>query len=269
MLNNLLTARRKFWTIFFLTSTLICGVVQPANAQYVCQPAANPIEITGSINAGDVQQSGRISRDGVPSSCTGDNAEFENNAAVRRDTHNFANPFSEAVCVTVDLDFTGCTANQLQSVAYSSYNPANPTVNVIGDSGYSTINKGSYSFTVGPNAGFMVVVNEVEPNTGCPLYKLKITYNRNCRQPGFDRTNDGKADITVYRPSSISNWYMLDSSNNSLVGRPFGTVGNVVTGGSDYTGDGQTDLSVYRPSTNSWIYGVNQTTPAQNFNLTQ
>lgn len=267
MINKCLKVRTGFCAVFCLV--MMCGAILPANAQYVCQTAANPVEITGSLNAGDVQQAGRITRDGKPSSCSGDDAQFENNSVVRRDTHNFSNPFSESVCVTVELDFTGCAGNQVQSVAYSSYNPANPAANVIGDSGYSTINKGSYSFTVGPNAGFTVVVNEIEANSGCPLYKLKISYNRNCRQPGFDRTNDGKADITVYRPSSISNWYTLDSADNSIVGRSFGTVGDVVTGGSDYTGDGKTDVSVYRPSINSWIYGKDQTAPADNYNLTQ
>ena len=176
---------------------IICIASLNTFAQYVCQPGAAPIMIQGSINPGDVQQAGRITRDGSPSSCNGDNAVLESATPVRRDSHNFTNPFNETVCVKVELDFTGCAGNQTQSVAYSAFNPALPSAGVIGDSGYSTINTGSYLFSVGPNANFTVGVNEIDPGTGCPLYKLKITYLRNCRQPGFDRTNDGRADIAV------------------------------------------------------------------------
>jgi hypothetical protein len=244
---------------------VIITTTHVASAQFVCQRAPQPVTIQGSLNAGDVQQAGRITRDGKPSTCTGDTAVMENNTALRRDTHNFVNPYNEQVCVRVEVDFTGCAGNQTQSVAYSSFNPANPAAGVLGDMGYSTINKGSYSFSVGPNAAFTIGVNEVEPGTGCPLYKLKVTYLRNCRQPGFDRTNDGKADLTVYRPSSTSKWWTIDSATNETRVIDFGTVGDLVTGGSDYTGDGQTDLSVYRPSTGTWYYGTNQDTPGTSF----
>ena len=256
----------KKQTVFFsLLLTVVLTVVQTVEAQLACQLDPEPIVIQGSINAGDVQQSGRISRDGRPSTCAGTTALLENNTALRRDVHNFTNPFNEEVCVRVDMDFTGCGGNQTQSTAYSSFNPANPAAGVIGKSGYSTINKGSYSFRVGPNANFSVVVHEVDQNSGCPLYKLTVTYLRNCRQPGFDRTNDGKADLTVYRPSSVSKWWTLDSETDETIIREFGTVGDLVTGGSDYTGDGRTDLSVYRPSQNTWYYGTDQDAPGTNF----
>ena len=244
--------------------------IQTVQAQFVCQPAPNPVVIQGSINAGDVQQTGRITRDGAPSTCQGTgSALLENNTAVRRDSHNLVNPFNETVCVRVDVDFTGCGGNQTMSAAYSSYNPANPAAGIIGDMGFSTINKGSYLFSLGPNANFTLVVHEIDQNAGCPLYKLNVTYLRNCRQPGFDKTNDGKADITVYRVSSNSQWWTLDSSNNQASVRNFGTVGDLVTGGSDYTGDGRTDLSVYRSSSNTWYYGLDQENPSQNFSSTQ
>lgn len=250
---------------FFCLSLIVILTAHDTVAQYICQRAPQPVVIQGSLNAGDVQQAGRITRDARPSTCLGDTAALENNTALRRDTHNFQNPYNETVCVRVEVDFTGCGGNQTQSVAYSNFNPANPAANVIGDMGYSTINKGSYSFSVGPNAAFTIGVNEIEAGTGCPLYRLKVSYLRNCRQPGFDRTNDGKADLTVYRPSAISKWWTVDSETNEYIIRDFGTVGDLVTGGSDYTGDGQTDLSVYRPGENTWYYGTNQDAPGTNF----
>ena len=157
---------KTFICSLLLLSICVSATVQIANAQYSCVRAPNPVMIQGSLNAGDVQQAGRLTRDGRPSTCLGDTGLLENNTALRRDTHNFVNPFNETVCVRVDIDFTGCGGNQVQSAAYSSYNPANPALNVIGDSGYSTINRGSYSFSVGPNAAFSIVLNEIEPNTG-------------------------------------------------------------------------------------------------------
>lgn len=255
-------------TLFCLMALVLSIAVVPAvNAQVVCQ-RASPVTINGSINVGDVQQAGRISRDGSPSSCNGSFGLLENGMAVRRDTHNLVNPFNETVCVRVEQDFTGCAGNQMMSVAHSLYNPSFPASSVIGDPGYSTINKGSYSFSVGPNANFTIVVHEVEPNTGCPLYSLRVTYLRNCRQAGFDRTNDGRADPTLYRVSAVSQWHTMDSETNQLVSRTFGTVGDLVTGGGDYTGDGQTDLSVYRPGSSTWYYGLDQNSPNSSFQAT-
>ena len=243
----------------------ISFAVSATHAQIACVRAPEPIMIQGSLNAGDVQQAGRITRDGKPSSCSGDNALLENNTALRRDVHNLVNPYNETVCVRVDVDFTGCAGNQTQSAAYSAFNPANPAAGVIGDMGYSTINKGTYLFSVGPNSAFTIGVNEVDQNTGCPLYKLKVTYLRNCRQAGTDWTNDGKADLTVYRPSAMSTWYVLDSETDQAISRNFGTVGDLAVGGSDYTGDGKSDFSLYRPSTNTMYYALDQDSPGTNF----
>jgi hypothetical protein len=261
---------KSITSFFCFVFTIILITVPAANAQFICQPAANPAVIQGTIGAGDLTQTGRITRDGQPSNCGKiGSGGLENTDVLRRDAHNFTNPFNETVCVKVEMDFSGCAGNQIQSAAYSNYNAANPAANVIGDSGFSTLNKGSYSFAVGPNANFTVVVHEVETATGCALYKLKVSYLRNCRQPGFDRTNDGKADLTVYRPSTVSKWWTIDSSTNQPSVRDFGTVGDIVNGGSDYTGDGQSDLSVYRPSTNTWYSSTNQETPASNLSATQ
>ena len=237
-----------------------------AIAQYACVRGDSPILIEGSITGGDMLQAGRITRDGKPSSCSGDDGAAENALFLRRDTHNLVNPYNETVCVRVEMDFTACAGNQTQSVAYSSFNPLAPATNIIGDSGYSTINKGSYSFSVGPNANFSIGVNEIDQASGCPQYKLKVTYLRNCRQAGTDLTNDGQADPTVFRSSPQgASWHTLDSSTGEAVSRNFGAMDDIPTGGSDYTGDGRSDLSVYRPSTNTAYYATNPDMPHVNF----
>lgn len=236
-------------------------------AQYACVRGDSPVVIQDSLIPSDMLQIGRISRDGKPSSCSGDTGNAENQIFLRRDTHNLVNPYNETVCVRVEMDFTGCAGNQMQSVAYSNFNPLAPATNIIGDSGFSTIGKGSYSFSVGPNASFSVGVNEVEQATGCPMYTLKVTYLRNCRQAGTDITNDGQADPTVYRATDGqgSVWYTLDSQTSQPVIRSFGAFGDTPTGGSDYTGDGKSDLSVYRVNDHTWYYATDQDAPQSHF----
>jgi hypothetical protein len=238
-----------------------------AMAQYACLRAENPVEIEGSITDGDMLQVGRITRDGKPSTCLQDgSAVLENSTWRRRDTHTLVNPYNETVCVRVEQDFTGCAGNQTQSVAYSTFQPLTPANNVLGDGGYSTIGKGSYSFSVGPNASFSIGVNELEPSTGCPLYKLKVTYLRNCRQAGTDMTNDGMADPTVFRSTAQGGfWYTLDSETSQPIVRNFGLGNDFAVGGNDYTGDGRTDYSVYRQATKTWFYATDPDTPGTNF----
>ena len=55
----------KTLTAFFCITLMVVLTLTPvASAQYVCQRAPqSPAEITGSINAGDVQQAAHVGRD--------------------------------------------------------------------------------------------------------------------------------------------------------------------------------------------------------------
>jgi uncharacterized repeat protein (TIGR03803 family) len=71
--------------------------------------------------------------------------------------------------------------------------------------------------------------------------------------PGnFDR--DGKADLTMFRPSN-AHWYVLQSQGGYSYADSlefgWGLPGDVPIAG-DFDGDGQTDLAVYRPSNGTW-----------------
>lgn len=68
----------------------------------------------------------------------------------------------------------------------------------------------------------------------------------------FDFDGDGKADISVFRPSE-NKWYIFRSSDFGIEQRIF-AIGGDLPIPSDYDGDGKTDLAIFRPSLGDWWY---------------
>ena len=68
----------------------------------------------------------------------------------------------------------------------------------------------------------------------------------------FDYDGDGKADVSVFRPSE-NKWYILRSSDGQIVERIFAVSGDVPTP-ADFDGDGKTDIAIFRPATGDWWY---------------
>jgi uncharacterized delta-60 repeat protein len=80
----------------------------------------------------------------------------------------------------------------------------------------------------------------------------------------FDYDGDGRADLSVFRPSAGS-WYISHSSNNAFLAIQFGANGDLIAP-ADFDGDGKTDICVFRPSDGGW-YRLNSSnntfSPAQ------
>jgi hypothetical protein len=249
--------------ILLLAVYLTAGPSAILAQQQICTPSGAPTVQAGAIGAGDTTQAGRTVRDGKPSSCKGKTNGLQNTTAVRRDFYNFVSPVTG--CATVDMDMTGCgggTPNSTEVVAYSPYNAASPGTGIIGDPGFSTIGTGSFSFPVTLGQAFTLVVHEITPLGGCAAYTFSLQYSTGCRYAGYDRTNDGKADPTIFRPTT-GDWFTLNSAGGFTT-ENFGTVGDTAVAG-DYTGDGVTDSAVFRPSNSVWYYGNSHTNPGTNF----
>ncbi len=231
-------------------------------AQYVCQINGAPILQTGAIAAGDPTQTGRVFRDGIPSSCTGGApTQAPVAGSYRYDSYTYTNPTGAEACVTVEYNMTACGGNTTQVNAYSTFNPASAGTNVIGKPGFSTTGTGSLQFSVAAGGSFTVVVHEVVAGSGCANYSFTVKYRTGCSQAGYDHDGDGNADFAFFRPSTGTfNIFQFPSTSTNLI---FGQAGDIPTAG-DYTGDGRTNVSVWRPSTNTWFYSPSYTSPQTN-----
>jgi hypothetical protein len=135
----------------------------------------------GAITADDPDQTGRVFRDDPQSTCAAPTtvAPAAGTDPRNYDAYSFTNVSSSAQCITVELDPKTCEQTKfLQSVAYSSFDPTNPTSNYLGDIGSNPAanTPKSYSFTVPAGASFVVVVHTSASNETCAGYKLTVSF---------------------------------------------------------------------------------------------
>ncbi len=80
-----------------------------------------------------------------------------------------------------------------------------------------------------------------------------------------DFDGDGTNDLAVFRPSADntfnSKWYILNSSDGSVIEQQFGTETDIPVA-ADYDGDGKKEIAVFRPSEGAWYIARGS---AQNF----
>jgi len=161
----------KKWIGLVLTLGLLASLsATPASAV--------DFNFSGSLTASDPDQTGRLNRDGIPSTCANEGGPaslFTTSGARNYDAFTFTNG-STAACVTVTLNAMSCTgATFLYIAAYSSFNPANPALNVIAQAGDSPNPTISFSFDLAANQSVTIVVHEVTPGALCAAYSGTIS----------------------------------------------------------------------------------------------
>lgn len=138
--------------------------------------AAVSIVVNGTISASDPTQTGRITRNGVASTCAASKPNPGLAAATgsrNYDSVVYTNSSGSGECISVGLSQTSGTVGELFDAAYlGSFNPADPSQNYLADPGTSPLALNTpltYSLFLPAGQTVVVVVHEVNPGgcTGC------------------------------------------------------------------------------------------------------
>lgn len=78
----------------------------------------------------------------------------------------------------------------------------------------------------------------------------RLNYTPLIRNTLYDYDGDGKADVSVFRPSE-NKWFIYRSSDGQVLQQIF-AVSDDIPVPADYDGDGKTDMAIYRPASADW-----------------
>jgi len=116
-----------------------------------------------------------------------------------------------------------------------------------------TSGNGTVNFTVSANHG---VARTAVISVGGQTVTLTQAAAPGEHHTAFDFDGDGKADISVFRPSTTAGmsdtWYVYGSLG-MITGREFGSPGDI-RAAADFDGDHKTDIAVFRPSQGYWFW---------------
>ena len=248
----------------------VSATASTALGQAECNFIGAPLATTGDISPADPDQTSRLFRDGRGSTCQSLRPATTSGGTYDFDQYTFTNDTGGPICVFVDLDASGCgvATNQISMAAYlGSYNPAAITTNIIGDPGLSTGQNfaNSMSFSVPAGGTYVIVVHNLNAGTSCASYTFRRYISNNCRNAGYDVSNNGTADLAIFHPAAQAVFQTFSLPDTSTTVIPLGVAGDIPVPG-DYTGDETTDNAVFRPSNGTWYTSTN---PATNYGARQ
>ena len=183
----------------------------------LCMPA-----ITNAITLSDPVQTGRWIGNAVVASC-GTPKTWPGTFAgsFHFDEYSFTNTSPADACVTVELQ---SPSNILATAYLNSFDPANITMNYLGDAGNSTHGgQTTFSCTVPAGASFLVVVTEVIANAGTQPYTLQLS-GLPCPPPTLNIQPVTTNQALLYW-STAAGGYLLESESN-IVASAWATVTN-------------------------------------------
>ena len=105
-------------------------------------------------------------------------------------------------------------------------------------------------FSPVPGATYYLAIDGFDGGQGAAQVTTTLTYGvyKTDKMPDVD--HDGKADLTVFRPTT-GTWYALESSSEKMRAYQWGTNGDKPLV-ADYDRDGELDYTVFRPDTGVW-----------------
>ena len=141
-----------------------------------------------SLTLSDPTQYDRLTRDGVPSTCSGKTCYGPYYPGpYNYKSFKFTNPSTTARCVTVTVNAACGASTEIESVAYlgSTYDPPAASgdgkvcKNYVADSGIGGLGSYTstvdYSFNVPAQSDFVVVFNTTYPGTTCTQFSAVIS----------------------------------------------------------------------------------------------
>jgi len=126
----------------------------------------------------------------------------------------------------------------------------------------SIFHEWSHTASETASASYWIWEHVLPPNVQGGAWKFRVDYNSQIYEHTFNVVNtaqiiapydfdgDHKTDISVFRPSDGSWWY-LPSVDSQFRAYTFGVGTDIITPG-DYTGDGRADIAIWRPSDGFW-----------------
>ena len=206
--------------------------------------AANQNIPSSSLGSGDKTQPDRISRDGVPNTCSGKNCTGGVGSywgPFYYKTFNFTNPGATAACVTVKIDANCGNSEDIESAAYlgTTYDPTNLCLNRLGDS--ATFGLGwyvpsaSYSFTVPAHSDFVVVVNTDDYGYSCNQFSAVVSGLTDLTPGPGPCCPDGPPTITTGGPTTFCGGGSVTLTSSANSGNQWYLGGNAINGATNKT----------------------------------